>query len=263
MNFHLMSKDPAFLFYPGDYLRDTQNLGEKTQVAYDRIMCEHMRNICISEKQLKFFTKCLNEDQIEELLMMLTKVSGGYQIEWVAESIEKRRKYSESRRKNRTSKTKKICKTYDLHMENEIENKNKDIIKDKNVFSFFYRNKKYTMSLARKNAFDKFWSAFNDKRGIAGAMYSWVKIPDLTNTLVNDICKGAKAYNKERSNIQVKGLNPMMAQGWLSNQRWTDENYQNSQSLNQETICKICKKPPKNGFLMDRICDNCREKEGL
>lgn len=99
-----MGKDPAFLFYPGDYLRDTQCLSEKTQVAYDRIICEHMRNICICEQQLKFFTKKLSEEEINELLMVLTKVTGGYQVQWVAESITKRMAYSESRRKNRQTK---------------------------------------------------------------------------------------------------------------------------------------------------------------
>ena len=127
-----MAKDPAFIFYPGDYLRDTQCLSEKTQVAYDRIMCEHMRNICISQQQLKFFTKRLSEDEQEELLMVLTEVNGGYQISWVAESIEKRRAYSDSRRKNREGSKKdmkKIPKTYVPHMENEIEieNINKDV----------------------------------------------------------------------------------------------------------------------------------------
>jgi len=94
-------KDPAFLFYPGDYLRDTQTLSEKSQVAYDRIMCEHMRNICISPQQLKFFTKRLNADEVEEIMFVLTEIDNGYQITWVAESILKRKAYSESRRKNR------------------------------------------------------------------------------------------------------------------------------------------------------------------
>ena len=120
-----MSKDPAFLFYPGDYLRDTQCFSEKVQVSYDRIMCEHMRNICISKKQLNFFTKKLNEDELEELKMALTAVNGGFQIEWVAESIIKRRAYSDSRRKNRE----KHMLTYDKHMENENENENRN--KDK------------------------------------------------------------------------------------------------------------------------------------
>lgn len=122
-------KDPAFLFYPGDYLRDTQTLSEKSQVSYDRIMCEHMRNICISKQQLKFFTKKLNEEELDELMFVLKETINGYQIEWVADSIEKRRAYSESRRNNRKSKPKKDMKTYDKHMENEneIENINKTV----------------------------------------------------------------------------------------------------------------------------------------
>lgn len=120
-----MGSDPAFLFYPGDYLRDTQCLSEPVQVAYDRIMCEHMRNICISQDQLNFFTKRFTSEQKSELKQVLKKVTDGFQIEWVAESIEKRRNYSDSRRKNREGKSTKpkiISKSYVPHMENEIEN---------------------------------------------------------------------------------------------------------------------------------------------
>ncbi|WP_372938134.1 hypothetical protein [Seonamhaeicola sp.] len=133
-----MAQDPAFLFYPGDYLRDTQTLSEKTQVAYDRIMCEHMRNICISQSQLKFFTKKLNDDEIDELMYVLNEKDGCFQISWVAESIIARRNYSESRRKNRKGKTSKtsnnISSSYDKHMENEIENENEVVIKEKDVY---------------------------------------------------------------------------------------------------------------------------------
>lgn len=133
-----MSSDPAFLFYPGDYLRDTQCLSEKTQVAYDRIICEHMRNICIRQRQLDFFIKRLSSDEKEELMMVLTKVNGGYQVKWVAESITKRRAYSKSRRENREHKNKKHMLTCDAHMENEneIEDTNaviKEIIDDLNL----------------------------------------------------------------------------------------------------------------------------------
>ena len=123
-----MSKDPAFLFYPGDYLRDTQCLSESVQVAYDRIMCEHMRNICISHQQLKFFTKRFTDDEIAELKSVLSESDDGFRIDWVVESIVKRKAYSESRRNNRSKKEKhinNICDTYDEHMvianENAIE----------------------------------------------------------------------------------------------------------------------------------------------
>lgn len=128
-------KDPAFLFYPGDYLRDIQCLTEPVQVVYDRIMCEHMRNICITHVQLNFFTKSLSGSEIEQLKQVLKETPEGFQIEWIAESISKRRAYSESRRKNRKSKTtnsdsntNNISSTYDKHMENEIEIEDVNVI---------------------------------------------------------------------------------------------------------------------------------------
>lgn len=121
-----MATDPAFLFYPGDYLRDTQCLSEKPQVAYDRIMCEHMRNIVITQERLEFFTKRLDDDEKEELAHVLLKVEGGFMIAWVAESISKRKAYGASRRQNRSGKGKKhvlnTSSTYVPHMENENEN---------------------------------------------------------------------------------------------------------------------------------------------
>lgn len=141
-----MGKDPAFLFYPGDYLRDTQNLSERSQVAYDRIMCEHMRNICITQAQLNFFTKRLTADEKTELLMVLSKINSGFQILWVAESIAKRREYSDSRRKNRKGKKQKISSTYVPHMENE------DIIENEDVNTVEFENyEKWTNQIIDNN----------------------------------------------------------------------------------------------------------------
>lgn len=138
-------KDPAFLFYPGDYLRDTQCLTEQAQVAYDRIMCEHMRNICISQTTLNFLTKRLDELERAQIMQILEEVDGGFAIPWVRESIIKRRDYSESRRNNRKSKPENkpqkdnqpptnISLSYDSHMENENENViEKEVYSEKGV----------------------------------------------------------------------------------------------------------------------------------
>lgn len=170
-----MAKDPAFLFYPGDYLQDTQTLSEKTQVAYDRIMCEHMRNICISKKQLKFFTKKLNDDEIEELMFVLTEIDGGFQIDWVARSIEKRRAYSDSRRKNRSKSNKKSTqknpvsydnhmRSYDKHMENENENENENKNKSVNEIEnekSSEKNSKVVLPF-QDPEFEMLWDAWKD-----------------------------------------------------------------------------------------------------
>lgn len=122
-------QNPGFYFYPGDYLRDTQMLSEKCQVAYDRIMCAHMKNICITQAQLKFFTKRMNDDEIGELMCVLEEGPNGYIIPWVAESIAKTRAYSESRRNNRIKS--KI--THDNHMLTHVEHmeKEREIEKEK------------------------------------------------------------------------------------------------------------------------------------
>jgi len=87
-----------------------------------------MRNICISQAQVDFFTKRLTDDQKNEVFMILRPHENGFCIPWVVDSIIKRREYSESRRKNRSSKkentnpkSEKTSKTYVPHMENENE----------------------------------------------------------------------------------------------------------------------------------------------
>lgn len=124
-----------FKFIPGDYLRDTQNLSEKAQVAYDRIMCEmmretenHMKIICISYAQHKFFTKRLNDDEKEELALVLRDTGTGFCIPWVAASIDKSRAYSESRSKNKKGKKKENPEnhmiSYDNHMDSNYYSNN-------------------------------------------------------------------------------------------------------------------------------------------
>lgn len=158
-----MSKTPpGFFFYPGDYLRDTQCLSEKCQVAYDRLMCEHMRkiskdktNIHVSQETLDFFTKRLSVEEKEELMHVLQKVEGGYQIEWVSLSISKSKNYSESRAKNRSVKNKEDTITHvktSEHMEeeegyvyniivdstkeviNNLKEENKNVLENSNLF---------------------------------------------------------------------------------------------------------------------------------
>ena len=198
-----MSKDFAFLFKPGDYLRDTQCLSEKSQVAYDRIMCEHMRNICITQQQLNFFTKRLSPDELSELMFLLNKVNGGYEIEWVAESIRERINYSESRRQNRLSKPKEdktiISKTYDKHMEGESEDEDNSINKYKNEFDIFrkeYPGKKR----GNETEFTYFIKCHKDWRDV---------LPLLSQRL---------QYQKEAR--QVRRENKLFVEGWRNLKTW-------------------------------------------
>lgn len=194
-----MGKDFAFLFKPGDYLRDTQCLSEKVQVAYDRIMCEHMRNICITQGQLDFFTKRLNDDEKRELLYILKIVPGGYEIEWVAESIRERIRYGESRRKNREGKHKEDMLTYDKHMEGDSDSDIKNVVKSINV------------------SFENFWNLYDKKRGDKLKLEKkWNVLSDTERLAIMEYLPKYKEATPDKSFRKDP-------QTFLNNKSWNDE----------------------------------------
>lgn len=218
-------KDPAFLFYPGDYLRDTQCLSESVQVAYDRIMCEHMRNICISKTQLKFFTKRLSESEVEELLMVLTEKNGCFQITWVADSIEKRRAYSDSRRNNRTSIPKKDTKntssSYVKHMDNESDNESSELIEVKK---------------SKGIDFEIFWNLYDKKVGEKGKIKKkWDALSERDQLLTLD---HLPKYKRSQPDKQYR-KNP---DTYLNNTGWLDEIIDKSPAVVTSTFTKAIQK---------------------
>lgn len=214
--FLTMAKDPAFLFYPGDYLRDTQCLSEKAQVAYDRIMCEHMRNICITQQQLDFFTKRLNDSEKFEIISVLVKKLDCYQIPWIVESIEKRREYSDSRRKNRSGKPEKPTQsydshilTYDSHMENENESVIENEIKEGNTNS-------EKSEIQVWPTFDDWWDAYSKKIDRPKCEKKWKKISQGAR---EKIMSHTEDYVKSTPDLQYR-KHPAT---YLNNESWNNE----------------------------------------
>lgn len=118
-----MAKDPAFLFYSQDFIVGTNFMNYEQRGKYITLLCyqhqygklteEHMINICKTYDK-DIFSKFKKDKD------------GLYYNERLENEVVKRKEYSESRRKNRTSK-KNICKSYVEHMENENENINNNI----------------------------------------------------------------------------------------------------------------------------------------
>ena len=114
-------KDPAFLFYYQDFLIGTEFMTAEEVGLYIRILChladketlkeEHMLSICKGY----VFTKPLQEK-------FLIDENGFFYNKRLRFEVEKRRQYTESRRKN-------ASKAYAKHMENENGNENIDIDK--------------------------------------------------------------------------------------------------------------------------------------
>lgn len=115
-----MAKDPAFLFYPGDFSTGTQFFSDDQVGKYMRLLMAQHQHGHLSENQVIFICKSYDKD----IMSKFAKDANGL---WFNERLEleinKRKKFIQSRSKNKEGKTKEkiISKSHVPHMENEIE----------------------------------------------------------------------------------------------------------------------------------------------
>lgn len=123
-----MAKDPAFLFYTGDFSTGTQFFTDEQVGKYIRLLMAQHQHGHLTDQQVNFICKSYDN----EVLKKFTKDDNGlWYNERLEVEIEKRKSYSISRgnnrkgAKNKEVKVKKepknISKSYDFHMENENE----------------------------------------------------------------------------------------------------------------------------------------------
>lgn len=132
-----MAKDPAFLFYDGDAARDVSHMNRLERGCYfDLIQAQRKFGGYTAEQARKILGKDFDSCW-DALTLVLTQENGIFFIEWMRDSILKRKAYIEIQRQriqNYWDKKKKIPRYYrgnttDIPLENEIENEN--VIKDK------------------------------------------------------------------------------------------------------------------------------------
>ncbi|MBQ3041241.1 MAG: hypothetical protein IJD42_06550 [Clostridia bacterium] len=124
-----MAKDPAVLFYTADFLSTIQGLTLEEIGTYIKLLCIQHQIGHLSEKTVKLSVGEVSPD----VLRFFKKDENGHLYnERMEKEQEKRRVYSDRRRKNRTKKDmKNICLTYVEHMENENVNENVNETKNK------------------------------------------------------------------------------------------------------------------------------------
>lgn len=133
-------KDPAFLFYPGDWLGGTMGMTLEEKGAYLELLMLQFNNGKFTEAYAERMIG-IRFTQIWEILKNKFNTDGIYF--WnkrLGFEIEKRKNYCESRRQSvlkrdrssdkKTERTLCVRKTYVKHMENENENKDRDRDKD-------------------------------------------------------------------------------------------------------------------------------------
>lgn len=133
-----MAKDPAVLFYTSDFLTGTMFMSDEQVGKYIRLLCAQHQMGRLSKEDMLQITRI--EDVAIESKFIKDK-DGLFYNKRMEEEALKRRKYSESRSKNR-KKSKlqgkhmlNTSKSYVKHMENENENENKDVYRKFNHLS--------------------------------------------------------------------------------------------------------------------------------
>ncbi len=110
-----MAKDPAFLFYTGDFTTGTQFFTDEQVGKYMRLLMAQHQHGHLSENHVIMICKSYDNDVMQKF----TKdCNGKWYNERLDIEIDKRKKYAESRSNNKKGK-KIISKSYDPHMENE------------------------------------------------------------------------------------------------------------------------------------------------
>lgn len=119
-----MGKDPAFLFYPGDWLGGTMGMTLEQKGAYLELLIFQFNNGAFTEAQAKqVLSICLPSVwQVLSKKFTFDPASKTFSNTRLTDEIKKRQKFTESRRNNA-----KGVKAYAQHMENENRNENKDI----------------------------------------------------------------------------------------------------------------------------------------
>ena len=127
-----MAKDPAVLFYTSDFLTGVRRMTYEQVGKYITLLCMQHQYGTLTEKDMMHICGTYDED----IWLKFEKTDAGFVNKRMHEEAEKRKRYSESRRNNKLNSTKKqdmsnISSSYDKHMENENENVNEVVIRNK------------------------------------------------------------------------------------------------------------------------------------
>ena len=163
-----MAKDPAFLFYSADFIVGTYEMTDEQVGRYIRLMCLQHQKGHLSESVV---LSVMGGEIDSEVIGKLKRDDDGlYYNERLEEEMNKRRKYSESRAKNRKGKAvskshdnhmSNICNSYDEHMVNENENVNVNET-DKKIVKVKHKHGEYNNVLLSDEDLEKLKAEFTD-----------------------------------------------------------------------------------------------------
>lgn len=202
-----MSKDPAFLFYPDDYLGGTMGMTYEMKGAYIDLLIFQFHNYHFTEAQVKqVLSICFAN--VWEVVKNKFKTEGEnnefFYNERLRFEVNKRQAFSESRRNNALHK-KSTSKAYAKHMGNGNRNRNinKKDINYSIEFTTFYNS--YPKHIGKEPA----WKAWQKLNGDCPPLDDLLKIVERF--------KVSPEWQKDNGQFIPHPAT------WLNQKRWQDE----------------------------------------
>lgn len=166
-----MGKDPAFLFYPNDYLGGTMGMTLEQKGCYMELLMMQFNHGKFTEAQAKQVLSICFDVAWATIKQKFETDGTYYWNKRLAEEIQKRRKFTESRRLNALNpkKTKPELKASAKHMHKhmENENENENISKDEKVNRFESRTKELNKDVGLNEMdmkkFNLYWTQSSER----------------------------------------------------------------------------------------------------
>lgn len=274
-------KDPAFLFYDGDAAKDVSHMNRLERGCYfDLIQAQRKFGGYTVEQARKILGKDFNDCWPAIELILSKDENDVYYIEWVRNSIIKRKEHAELQRKriqDYWDKKKKETdeldspKQYDgntvvlpLVNENENENVNEDLVKIKKVKNSFKEEFKkpkpkiqQTINIPEK--FINFYSLYpkGRKRKIDYEFADFIKKNKNYQEIIdsNILLISITEQNKEFSQREKQYIPHLST--WLNKKCWTIEIDTENKKPKNERVVDIYKPP------LDEWAKQCLPPEKL
>lgn len=205
-----MAKDPAFLFYPGDWLQGTMGMTFEEQGAYMNLLIFQFNRGKFTKAQAKLVLSICSASVFENVMQKFDTDGVFFWKQRLSDEIERRSKFTESRRNNAKSKNtpKNKAKAYAQHMETEtititetVINNKKESFSKIELFEELFNDELYVEQLSRTHkgkslnqAFEECYIHHSNAPNPPGTVGEWKQKLNtwLVNTKLNGTSKNGK-----------------------------------------------------------------------
>lgn len=230
-------KDPAFLFYSSDFLSGTMLMTDEEVGQYIKLLCLQHQKGHLKEKDMLNICKTYNEDIFSKFKKDKEENYYNERLEYEA---NKRKAYSESRRNNRKKKKtyeedmKKICNSYEKHMENENENvninENINLIENRDKRVVGEEEKEIEVLEIWETQFNEFYNNY-PKKLKKQDVKKWFKKNKPSNELFSSMMYSLEQFRASKEWQKDGGQYIPHPSTWLNQKRWEDEGVEQNKPM--------------------------------